>query len=134
MTNPANQTMGWQYYFKEKIEGRKSELSSFNKIVIRAKASNATSAKLSLITEDAFAYAATVSLSKDWQNIEVPLSSLQQDSFLLLPRPYPGFQPLTFRAAGTSPFDLKEAEKLEVSFGNTSGPLAVEVESVWLEK
>lgn len=96
MKNSAKQPMGWQTSFGEKIAGRRSELSSFRKIVIRAKASAATTAKLSLITEDAFAYAAPVPLTTEWQDIEIPLNTMQQDSFLLLPRPYPGFQPLEF--------------------------------------
>ena len=38
--------------------------------------------KLSLITADADAYAIAVPLTKDWKEIEIPLSSLQKDAFL----------------------------------------------------
>lgn len=134
MGNPAAQTAGWQFYFKDKIAGRKSELSLFTKLVLRARASSECNAKLSLITEDAFAYSATVSLTKEWRDIEIPLNTLQQDSSLLLPRPYPGFQPLYFRAASTKAFSLSDAEKLEMRFGNKQEAFSVEVESVSLQR
>ncbi len=132
------QSMGWQYYFRDKVKGRESELSLFTKLVIKARASEETRAKLSLITTNADAYAASVSLTKEWQEIPVPLNQLEQAAFLLLPRPYPGFQPLFFKAEGKRPFSLADAERLEVSFGQGAGiktsPFHIEVESVWLIK
>lgn len=134
MGRPASQTAGWQFYFKDKVAGRKSELSSFKKLVLRARASSQTDVKLSLITEDAFAYSATVPLTKEWQDIEIPLSTLQRDSSLLLPRPYPGFQPLYFQAAGTKALNLPDAEKLEMRFGNKPEAFSVEVESILVQR
>ncbi|HYO23048.1 MAG TPA: membrane or secreted protein, partial [Flavisolibacter sp.] len=129
--------MGWQYYFSDKIAGRKDELSSFTKLVIRARASTNTQAKLSLITTKADAFAAAVSLTTEWRDIEIPLTGLQKDSFLLLPRPYPGFLPLRFSSNATSPLLLQDAERIEISFGEgvtSSAPLSIEVASVYLKK
>jgi len=133
----AGQFMGWQYFFGDKIMGRKNELSSFTKLVIKARASTDVNAKVALITSDASAFAMNVSLNKAWKEIEVPLSGLQKDSMLLLPRPYPGFQPLRFLSASAKPFSMKDAEKLEFSFEEgvvSSQPLSIEVESVYLKK
>ena len=136
MNKPAQgQFMGWQYYFTDKIQGRRDELSTFTKLVLRARALQNTSAKLALITAGADAYASTVSLTTEWKEIEIPLSSLQNSSFLLLPRPYPGFLPLRFTSAGTRPFNLADAERLEITFGEgATSSVSIEVESIRLEK
>jgi hypothetical protein len=129
--------MGWEFFFGDKISGRKIELISFTKLVIRARSEHEMKAKLSLITTDADAYTVTVSLTKEWKEIEIPLSSLQKDSFLLLPRPYPGFLPLRFKKDEIKPFNIMDTERLEISFGEgikSSSPVSIEVESIWLEK
>ncbi len=138
MSKPStNAIMGWQYYFGDKINGRSSELSSFTKLVIRARSAEGATVKLSLITTDAQAFATNISLSKNFKEYEIPLTSLVKDSMLLLPRPYPSFQPLYFTSASIKPFSVADAEKLEVSFSNgtiTGKPVSVEVESIWLKK
>lgn len=139
MKGPATgQIMGFQLFFREKVQGRKGELPRFTKMIIRAKASAATNVQVSLITTMAMAYGAVVSVGKEWQEMEIPLSHLQPTDFLLLPRPYPGFQPLLFKAEGTASFSITDAERLEVRFGITTGsaasPLTVEVGDVWLMK
>jgi hypothetical protein len=58
-----------------------------------------------------------------------------------MPRPYPGFQPLWFKAAGVPPpFKLAAIEKIQVSIGadiqpaDFNKPHSLEVASVWLQK
>lgn len=127
--------MGWQYFVGDKIRGRKEELPSVTKLVIRARSEPGANAKISLITENADAYSSPISLANEWKEIEIPLSALKKDSYLLLPRPYPGFQPLLFKTAGSNPFDINEIEKLEITFGEgASSPVSIEVESVYLKK
>lgn len=126
-------TMGWQYFFAEKISGRSDELTNLSKLVVRARSPQEVKLKLALITTDAEAYSTSIQLSKDWQDIEIPLSSLQPDSFLLLPRPYPGFLPLYFKTANVSPLDIKKTEKLEIGFSG-NGVVGIEIESIWLKR
>ncbi|MDQ3278605.1 MAG: hypothetical protein M3Q06_09775, partial [Bacteroidota bacterium] len=73
-------------------------------------------------------------LGKEWTEIEIPLNRLQPASFLLLPRPYPSFQPLEFQTAKKAPFTIAAIERLEVSIGPTPRPLQVEIAGVWLAK
>ncbi|MFN2458983.1 MAG: hypothetical protein ABR502_12350, partial [Chitinophagaceae bacterium] len=107
-------------------------------VFVRARSSNRLPAKikLTLITKDAHAFSASVSINKEWQEIGIPLNSLHPDSFLLLPRPYPRFLPLFFKAATPSELILADVEKLEVSFGSevTESDNVIEIESVWLTK
>jgi hypothetical protein len=140
MNKPAlKQMMGWQYFFADKIRGRNTELLSFNKLVIRARSVPGAKVKIALITKDAQAFAAYLPPSAGFSEIEIPLGSLKKDSCLLLPRPYPGFQPLWFMSHATNPLNSNDIEKLEISFGaieqeQAGKPLGVEVESVWLKK
>jgi hypothetical protein len=134
--------MGMQYYFGDKIKGRKAELASFDRLVIRARTTNAApvKAKVSLITAAAAAYAATFTLNSTMQEIEIPVSQLQPSRYMLLPRPYPGFHPFWFEPAKAGPFRLNQAEKLELSIGEGLAPAekkqsyTLEVEAVWLRK
>ena len=128
------QAMGWQFYFGDKLKGRQSELSSFNTLVIKARTDNPTLAKVSLITNNAFCFSANISASNEWKEIRIPLNSLQPDSSLLLPRPYPGFLPLWFKPITNGNFYLLDAEKIQVVCYGEGKMADLEIASVWLEK
>lgn len=138
----AGQMMGFQYYFDDKLKGRKEELSSAKKLVISARTSRPEGSmmKVSLISKTAVAYAAYFRIHDTFQDIEIPLENLKIDSMLLLPRPYPGFLPLWFGANDRELFDIHNAEKLEVSFGfdlkeqDAGKAFNVEIGSVVLKK
>jgi hypothetical protein len=136
MSKPdGKQFMGWQYYFTDKIRGRKEEFYSFTKLVVRARAPQNTTATIALITTGADAFATTLSLTSEWKVLIIPLNSLKRSSFLLLPRPYPGFLPLRFTSTGTAPLNIADAERLEITFGEgATTPLSIEVESIQLQK
>jgi hypothetical protein len=75
------------------------------------------------------------------QDVEVPLNNLMPDSSLLLPRPYPGFLPLWFKAsASNASFKLSDTEKIEmlsgfdISANDLNKPYSMEVASIWFEK
>ncbi len=136
MNKPTGgQFMAWQYFFGDKIAGRKEELSPFTKLVVRARSAENAKATVSLVTTDANAFTTTLSLTKEWKEIEIPLSALQRDSLLLLPRPYPGFQPQRFLSSSTKSLNIADAEKLQISFGEGATSItSIEVENVWLKK
>lgn len=121
---------------------RQTDLSLFKTIVVRAQttAAQPVKAKLVLITKDAAAFAASFTLPSSFKDIEIPLSSLQRDSMLLLPRPYPGFMPLWFRAAGEQQFSLPDLDKLQIIIGpdvppaDFNKPVSIEVQGVLLKK
>ena len=112
--------IGFQYAFTEKLRGRQPELESFDKLVIRARTSGdqPVKAKIILTDGDAFSYSAYITLGSEFQDVEVPLENMTPDSAWVMPRPYPGFQPLWFKAAGTPPpFRLASMEKIQVMIG-----------------
>lgn len=132
---------GWQLYIGDKLKGRLSELTSFTKLIVRARTvMPQQKIKIGIITADAAAFTASINVGATFQNIEIPLTILKQDLILLLPRPYPGFLPLWFTSGEKKAFNLHETDKLEISFtqnGNgqqSAQPYVLEIESIWLEK
>lgn len=129
------QVMGAQFFFGEKIKGRVEEVPSFTKLIVRVRSEHANNASISLITKNGDAYGTTVSLAKEWKDIEVPLATLNKVPYLLLPRPYPGFLPLWFTSSGNRTFNISDAEKLEIYFKpKNSSEASIEVQWVWLAK
>jgi hypothetical protein len=144
VSSPAikqGQIMGFQLYVGDKVKYRLPEVSSYSKVIIRARLQIGQTGKLkiALINNDASAYAASVGLTDQFKNIEVPLSAFKPDSSLLLPRPYPGFLPLWFKASSFSGLDISKLDKLEITTGNDlpadsyNKPYGIEVESITLE-
>lgn len=137
MSSPAaGQVMGWHSYVGDKLQSRTGDGTTFTRLVVRGRsgAGDTASVRVALITKDAQAFAATITLDSDMRSVEVPLASLVRDSMLLLPRPYPGFLPLWFQPAAAQSLRLSEVEKLEVFFraGEATRPREVQVESVHL--
>ncbi|WP_345165748.1 cellulase family glycosylhydrolase [Nibribacter koreensis] len=134
------QTMGLQHYIGDKLQGRVSELASFKKLVIRLKSTTGTAIpiKVNLISHQATGFSAQVSAGTAFQDIEIPLQTLQPDAFMLLPRPYPGFHPFWFTGKSSQAFNLKDVEKLQLYVVPTEqtakGPRGFEIESIWLAK
>ena len=133
--------MGFQLYVGDKIKYRLPEVSTYSKVVVRARLQSGQSGKLrvALSNTDASTYSASVDLASAFKNIEIPLSSFKPDSSLLLPRPYPGFLPLWFKASSFSGLSISKLDKLGITAGsdlNTdqyNKPFGIEVESVTLE-
>ncbi len=137
MTKPAaGQIMGWQFYIGDKLTGRSKELASFNKIALKARSVEGTNVNIAMIDTEANVFGASVALTKEWKTIEIPLSALQKDSMLLLPRPYPGFQKLWYTSSSNKILNVEDIEKLEVRFAATQSlsPVSIEVQWVRLKK
>lgn len=136
-----NMEMGLQLYIGDKIKDRLPEVASYSKIVVRARIQAAQNSKLrvALLNKDASAYAAYVTMSNQYKNIEIPLSAFKPDSNLMVPRPYPGFQSLWFKAGSFSGLSVPQLDKLEITNVNDTSadqfnkPYSIEIESVWLE-
>ncbi len=136
------QSMGFQYTFVRKLQGRKDDLAQFDRVVIRARSTGESPvrAKVLLTNADGSSLSALVTLTSQFEDIEVPLKSLSPDAALLLPRPYPGFLPVTFAGAPVTSLDLSSAERVEITIGSglaedqLSKPQGMEVEGVWLRK
>jgi hypothetical protein len=122
--------MGWQLDLTELLSYNVSELARFKSIVLKARSAGAKAAKvkLGIITDHSSFFSSEVLVGQNVTEILIPITELKRDAQLLLPRPYPGFQPLHFQSKGTEPFQIKNAVKLEVTFGT-----GVEIYSIYLK-
>lgn len=128
--------MGFQSFFADKMIGRATELNNLQNLIIKIKANaDNTRVKIGLIDADAHFFSAEILAGKTLRLIEIPLNQLKNDRQLLLPRPYPGFLPLYYQSPTTAAFNLKNAEKLEVTFGYGSNtePGNITIESIYLK-
>jgi hypothetical protein len=129
-------------FFGNKLNGRVSELSNFNEITVRARASNCDTAKIKLllIDKDANSYGVSITLTKEFNDYHIPLALFSNDSLVLIPRPYPGFLPFWFKNEHSGKFDLKNIEVLEVAVGpgikpsKYGNPVGFELEYIWLNR
>ncbi|MEN0054628.1 MAG: membrane or secreted protein [Mucilaginibacter sp.] len=136
-----NNVMGFQLYVGDKIKYRLPEVSAFTKVVVRARMQKTQLGRLrvALTDKDASTYAAYVELSDQYKNIEIPLTAFKPDSSLLVPRPYPGFLSLWFKAGSFNGLSIPQVDKLEITSGDSLAPdqydkpYGIEVESVRLE-
>jgi hypothetical protein len=137
-----NEVMGFQTFIGDKLKQRISEANSFDRIIVRAKTANAqpVNVKITLVNKNGSAFASTVSVTDSFQDIELPLANLKPDSALLMPRPYPSFQPLYFKSSSVNEvFNLSEVEKIEITTSPSlqsanNKTYSLEIESIKLGK
>ncbi|MBX2915080.1 MAG: membrane or secreted protein [Cyclobacteriaceae bacterium] len=133
------ETMGFQYSFKENVLGRRQELNEFKTLVLRARSSKPVAATITLVNVYGQSFSAPVKITDRFQEIEIPIMQFKAGNSLLLPRPYPGFLPLTFNG-GAGKLELQEIEKVELTAGNNFSSvekergLTLEVERIGLKK
>lgn len=137
-----DEVMGFQTFIGSKLKPRNSEAGSFDKIVVRARTNNTqpVNLKITLVNKNGFAFGAVISITDNFKDIELPLANLKPDSAVLLPRPYPGFQPLYFKSSAANElFNLNDIEKMQLTISPSFQPAnnktySFEIESVKLDK
>ncbi|QJX48132.1 membrane or secreted protein [Hymenobacter taeanensis] len=114
-TTPEAPVAFLRAYFGDRLAARANEAGNFKEVVLRARRSvGAGAVQLVLTTQDAAAYVASVELGPEIQEVRVPLATFRLGAQVLLPRAYPGFLPLTFRAPGPAALPITQAEALQV--------------------
>lgn len=134
--------VGFQYSFVDKVKGRLSELDMFKSVVVNAKASSdkPVQATVTLVNVDGKSISSAITLTDEMRAIEVPLTQFASGASLLMPRPYPGFLPLTFNGGIVrGEFKLSSAEKVEITVSDLSDvqkavPFELIIESIQLNK
>lgn len=137
ITHAAEKTKrngGLEIYIRDFLS-HQTDLATYHYLVIRINASQALPSTVNLISGSARSFGTNVQLSASEQEIKIPLSTLAPHDFLLLPRPYPGFQPLYFQSAATEKFNLSAVEKLQISYQlNDNTAEKINISAITLEK
>lgn len=112
------EVMGFQYFIGDKLKQRSTELTAFDTIVIRGNTTvtQPLNITVTLVNKNGLAFSSTVQLTSNIQEVTLPLADLKPGRALLMPRPYPDFQPLYFTpSAGNEIFTLAEIEKVAIT-------------------
>ncbi|WP_114790756.1 cellulase family glycosylhydrolase [Niabella yanshanensis] len=135
------QTIGFEAFAGNEIELLDAGAANKNTIVVRGRSGGMKplAAKVLLITKDAIPFSATINFPLSAQDIEIPVSALQQDSMLLLPKSNPGILPLWFSPAGRHSFLMSDVERVQIIVGGRDQaadktPLSLEIESIWIKQ
>jgi hypothetical protein len=112
------------------------------RVVARAAAGRAADRmQVALVDRDGTAWGATIELTDEWRETEIPVAGLQRTALALLPRPYPLFLPYLFESAATGAAPrLEELDGLQLSVsadlfpGTGDGPHGFEIERVVLDR
>ena len=127
--------IGFQSFIGDKLSGRISESGSFKYVVLKGKSKSGAQLKLSLINSDGQSFSALVQLNSELSELKIPISEFKAEKTLLLPRPYPGFQPLYLDRSSDLLLDIADVEMLEVSRGQPDVDLLeFELQSIKLIK
>jgi len=134
--------IGFHVYLTDKLAGRQSELNSFSKLIVKAKTQNTepVKMKIALVDDEGSAWSAYVMVPGGFADIEIPVTNLQKDSYMLWPKPYPGFLPASFKNDGNTVFNMSRINMLEIVIGQDapagqpSKSYNLDIESVVLQK
>lgn len=108
-----------RYYFGKKISGRKNDLSSKQKIVVKGRSLNEKNCtvQVALITSDGSAFGGLVTLKAGADDYTLAVGDLKPVNLVTLPRPYPTFLPYYFTRKTTDKLDMSTVESLQISIG-----------------
>ena len=130
-----------KYCFKDKILGRRTDLSLKEKLVISGHSleDRPFKVQVALVMTDGTAYGGSIELTKNHKNHILPLEELQEVKLALIPYAFPEMMPYWFDHPNAKPFNIAEIECVQISVGpgipksdhDKSHEFALE--SIWLE-
>lgn len=125
-----------RYNFSKKITGRRNEITTKEKLVLRGRGvEKPTAIEVSLIDKSGNALGGVIQLGTVTNDYEIDVTSLKPTKLVLLPRPYPSFLPYFFNSSTT--FDWNTLETVQVAVGEGEKDVEVsfkfEIESIRLK-
>ena len=108
------QNGGMQVYVKKILANAGSEVLNYKTLSLQVEAQQETAGEIVLVDQNANAVSATIKVGPAGHAVKVLIDTMEPSSFMLLPRPYPGFQALHFKLKGRQAFDIQKLEKVQV--------------------
>ena len=130
-----------RYFFGHKIAGRKNDITNKTQLIIKARSvgKSTTPIQVALVTKHGLAYGRILELNETTGEYKMDINSFKQVPVVTLPRPYPGFLNYYFQPSVSIPFQLIDAESIQISLGpginknEVNMPWSFAIESVRLE-
>ena len=109
----------FRYNFNRNTEGRRNDLASKEKLILKGRALNDKDLKLQVafVMDNGVSFGEIIELDPNVEEHEIDLSDLMPVATVTLPRPYPTFLPYFFEHNNESDFDLSRVESLQFSIG-----------------
>lgn len=115
LTQPKKRNGGLEIYIGDLLN-HTEDLTAYHYLVITISAVHKLPLTVSMISGQANSYSYLSTVNGETKEIRIPLSDFKPSPLLLLPRPYPGFQPLYFNAESSRSFHLRDIEKFQLSY------------------
>ncbi|RPD51069.1 cellulase family glycosylhydrolase [Paracnuella aquatica] len=129
--------LAWQMFVGNQVQQRSQAAASASKVGVMAQGSPGSAVQLHLVTATGAAYTASINFTDSTMRLyELPLSVFKPTEMLLLPRPYPGFQPLHLSLVRESRLAPERIELLQVVVGDggkQTSPVKIQLQSIALQ-
>jgi hypothetical protein len=108
-----------RYNFRNKTAAKPGALKNAKKLIVHGNSMQGQSLKIqvALITKSGATYGGLVELGSAAGDYALNLSELKPVRMVTLPRPYPTFLSYYFEPGKTIPFNIDEAETIQISVG-----------------
>ena len=136
----TSSVLGWKTDIGDKIAGRKKSLQSFRNLGIKVRSINENPVvlRIILIDHNGGAFTASLLINDTYADYSISIDKFKFDSMMLLPRPFPPFEPIWFRSSEMTVLQFQNIEAVQVLIEPDSGDTAetegFEVASIWLEQ
>ena len=109
----------FKHFILDRIQERKGDIASKEKIVFYGRSLNEKSCKLqiALVMDDGSAFGEIIEIGKELRDYYIPLENLKPVRTVTLPRPYPTFLPYYLEHKTNTTFDISKVESIQFSIG-----------------
>jgi hypothetical protein len=136
---PAPHDISCRYAFADRIDPRRQHLKNFDTLSVRIRADRPeTKCQIALLEYNRSAWGTTLSLTKDFKQIDIPIKSLEPIETAVMPRDFPRIFPY-WEKHSDDKLNIEEIEALQISLSarlfpdRSDQPHAIEIESVVLK-
>jgi hypothetical protein len=145
-SNDYKNAFGVQLNISGFMNSFKQIIDDFKYVVVRARSSKErnTMIGLNLLSDEGKNFGTNIELTKEWKDIEIPLSSFKSCSALILPSSYPLFLPAVWNSTADDKGTLKDLKKSafiqiicgrpETGSSDGKSETGFEIESIYLKK
>ena len=114
-----NEDFTFKIVVNNNLQNDKQHLKVADSIIVEAASATKKNQKvqIALQQKNGMVFGKTIELLPQIKRFSIPFSDLLSVPMVLLPRPYPSFQPYFFKNKENMPFDINQVEAIQISIG-----------------